>query len=115
MNTDPSEWTQIEPMLDEAMQSLDEAERTAVLLRYFQNKSLRDVGVALGASEDAAQKRVSRAVERLREYFSKNKITIGTSGLVALVSANAIQAAPAGLATTVATGAITASATLSAT
>ena len=114
MHTEPSEWTQIEPLLDEAMQSLDAAERTAILLRYFENKSLKDVGQALGASEDAAQKRVSRAVERLREYFSKHKITVGTSGLVALVSANAIQAAPVGLATTVTAGAITASAALSA-
>jgi RNA polymerase sigma factor (sigma-70 family) len=115
MNTDPSEWMQIEPMLDEAMQSLEEAERTAILLRYFENKSLRDVGQALGASEDAAQKRVSRAVEHLREYFSKRKITVGASGLVALVSANAIQAAPTGLAITVTAGAMTTSAALSAT
>ncbi|HTL59654.1 MAG TPA: sigma-70 family RNA polymerase sigma factor [Candidatus Limnocylindrales bacterium] len=113
MHTDPSEWTQIEPMLDEAMRSLDDAERTAILLRYFENKSLRDVGQALGTSEDAAQKRVSRAVERLRDYFSKRKITVGASGLVALVSANAIQAAPTGLATTVAAGALTTSAALS--
>lgn len=112
--SDPSEWTQIEPLLDEAMQSLDDAERTAILLRYFENKSLRDVGQALGASEDAAQKRVSRAVERLREYFSKRKITVGATGLVAVLSANAIQAAPAGLATSLAAGAITTSTTLSA-
>src|SRR5579859_659296 len=109
MNTDPSEWRQIEPMLDEAMESLDDAERTAILLRYFENKSLSDVGLVLGASEDAAQKRVSRAVERLRDYFSKRNITVGASGLVALVSANAIKAAPAGLATTVTVGSLTTS------
>ena len=113
MHSEPSEWTQIEPMLDEAMQSLDDAERTAILLRYFENKSLKDVGLALGATEDAAQKRVSRAVESLRDYFSKRKITVGATGLVALVSAHAIQAAPAGLATTVTAGSITTSVALS--
>ncbi len=57
----------------------------------------------MGASEDAAQKRVSRAVERLREYLGNRKLAVGATGLVALLSANAIQAAPAGLAGTIAT------------
>ena len=113
MNDTSTDWTRIEPLLDEAMDSLEEAERTALLLRYFENKSLREVGQALGASEDAAQKRVSRAVERLREFFSKRKITVGASGLAALVSANAIQAAPSGLFGTVATGAVLGSTTIS--
>ncbi len=92
------DWTRIEPLLDEAMNALDDTDRAAVLLRYFENKSLREVGQALGTTDDAAQKRVSRAVERLREFFSKRNVTIGASGLVVLISANAIQAAPAGLA-----------------
>ncbi|HWI58535.1 MAG TPA: sigma-70 family RNA polymerase sigma factor, partial [Bacillota bacterium] len=112
INEPATHWTQIEPLLDEAMQSLDDPDRTALLLRYFENKSLREVGAALGASEDAAQKRVSRAVERLRDFLGKRKVTVGASGLVALVSANAIQAAPAGLAATVAAGAALAAATL---
>jgi RNA polymerase sigma factor (sigma-70 family) len=114
MNDPSAEWGRIEPLLDEAMQSLDDTDRAAVLLRYFENKSLREVGGALGASEDAAQKRVSRAVERLREFFSKRKVAVGASGLAALVSVNAIQAAPAGLSATVAAGAFLTSATISA-
>ncbi len=73
-------------------------DRAAVLLRYFENKSLREVGQSLGASEDAAQKRVSRAVERLREFFSKNGVAVGTGGLAVMLSASAVQAAPAGMA-----------------
>ncbi|HVY69846.1 MAG TPA: sigma-70 family RNA polymerase sigma factor [Verrucomicrobiae bacterium] len=104
---DPSaDWRHIEPVLDEAMNSLDETDRAALLLRYFENQSLREIGLALGASEDAAQKRVSRALDRLREFFAQRKITVGASGLAALVSANSIQAAPAGLAAAVATGAL---------
>jgi hypothetical protein len=55
----------------------------------------------LNISDDAAQKRVTRAVERLREFFSERKIAIGASGLAVLISANAVQAAPIGLATTI--------------
>jgi RNA polymerase sigma factor (sigma-70 family) len=110
----PTDWTHIERMLDEAMDSLDEADRTALLLRYFENRSLREVGQALGASEDAAQKRVSRAVERLREFFAKREVAVGAGALVAVLSANAIQAAPAGLVTTVSTGAVLAATPISA-
>jgi len=101
INANDDDWTHIEPLLDEAMQDLDETDRAAVLLRYFENKSLREVGLALGLSDDAAQKRVSRAVEQLRESFSRRNVTIGASGLVVLISANTVQAAPAGLALTI--------------
>ncbi|HZL13762.1 MAG TPA: sigma-70 family RNA polymerase sigma factor, partial [Verrucomicrobiae bacterium] len=96
----PPAWSQIEPFLDEAMAALDETDRAAILLRYFENKNLREVGESLKISDDAAQKRVSRAVERLREFFSKRNVTIGASGLAVLISANAVQAAPVGLALT---------------
>ncbi len=104
MNTS-SDWTHIEPLLDDAMETLDEPDRAAILLRFFENKSLREVGQSLGTSDDAAQKRVSRAVERLREFFSKRGIAIGASGLVVLVSANAVQSAPVALVATISTAA----------
>lgn len=108
-------WSQIEPFLDEAMEALDEPDRAAILLRYFENKSLRDVGEHIGTTEDAAQKRVSRAVERLREHFRTRGIAVGTGSLGTLLSAHAIQAAPAGLVTTVSAGVgIATTATLSA-
>ncbi|MGA9780256.1 MAG: sigma-70 family RNA polymerase sigma factor [Limisphaerales bacterium] len=106
MDATPNDWMQIEPLLDDAMAALDETDRSAVLLRYFENKSLREVGEALGASEDAAQKRVSRAVERLREFFSKRNVTIGASGLAVLISANAVQSAPVGLAAAISTATV---------
>jgi RNA polymerase sigma factor (sigma-70 family) len=101
---DPS-WDLIAPHLDAALGELDEADRNAVLLRYFENKSLRDVGHALGTSDDTAQKRVSRAVERLRKFFAKRGVTVGASGLIAVLSANAVQAAPVGLVVTLSTAA----------
>lgn len=99
-------WTDIEPLLDEAMQSLEQTDRAAILLRFFEGKSLNEVGHALGSSEDAAQKRIQRAVERLRKFFEKRKLKIGATGLVALVSANAVQSAPSGLAILVATSSL---------
>lgn len=103
MNATAADWTHIEPLLDEAMHALDETDRAAVLLRYFENKSLREVGQALGASENAAQKRLTRAVEQLRGFFTKRGVAVGASGMVAIVSANAVQAAPVGLVATIST------------
>jgi RNA polymerase sigma factor (sigma-70 family) len=94
-------WDHIAPLLDEALGELSEPEREAVLLRYFKNQDLRAIGATLGISDDAAQKRVSRAVERLRELFSKRGVTVGASALVVVISANAVQAAPAGLAVSI--------------
>src|SRR5213594_674510 len=115
MNATAADWTHIEPLLDEAMHALDDTDRTAVLLRYFENKSLREVGATLGTSEDAAQKRVSRAVERLREFLAKRGVTAGASGLAVVISANAIQAAPVGSAVTISTAAALAGTTLATT
>jgi RNA polymerase sigma factor (sigma-70 family) len=100
------DWEHIRPVLDEALDSLGEEDREALLLRYFKNHDFRAVGLALGVSDDAAQKRVSRAVEGLREFFVKRGVTVGASGLVVLISANAFQAAPAGLAVTISTAAV---------
>jgi RNA polymerase sigma factor (sigma-70 family) len=103
MNATADDWAQIAPLLDDAMAALDETDRAAILLRYFENKSLREVGQSLAISDDAAQKRVSRAVESLREFFSKQRLTIGAGGLAVLISANAVQSAPVGLAAMIST------------
>ena len=99
LSTHPdSNWEHIAPHLDEALRELSEPDRDAVLLRYFKNHDLRTVGAILGVSDDAAQKRVSRAVERLREFFAKRGVTVGASGLTVVISAHAVHAAPVGLA-----------------
>jgi RNA polymerase sigma factor (sigma-70 family) len=115
MTATDADWTHIEPLLDEAMHALNEIDRAAVLLRYFENKSLREVGQTLGTSEDAAQKRVSRAVERLRDFFGRRGVAVGASGLVVVISANAVQAAPVGMAVTISTAAALAGTTIATT
>jgi RNA polymerase sigma factor (sigma-70 family) len=96
------DWESLRPILDEAMSQLTDGDRDAVLLRYFKGQSLREVGAALGISDDTAQKRVSRAVERLRELFKERGVTVSAQAIVAAVSANAVQAAPVGLVATLA-------------
>jgi len=115
LNATAAGWTHIEPILDEAMSALDETDRAAVLLRYFENKSLREIGQTLGTSDDAAQKRVRRAVERLREFFAKHGITVGAGGLAVAITANAVQAAPIGMALTISTAAVLAGTTIATT
>ncbi|MDD5140004.1 MAG: sigma-70 family RNA polymerase sigma factor [Verrucomicrobiales bacterium] len=102
LNENESEaWPNIAPLLDDALAGLSAADRHAVVLRYFDGKSLGEVGVALGASEDAAKKRVTRAVEKLRGWFTKRGVTLTATVLTAAISANSVQAAPPGLAATV--------------
>ncbi len=90
-------WEQIAPHLDDAMGELPAADRHAILLRYFQNHDFAAVGRALGVSDDTAQKRVSRAVDRLREFLARRGVTVGASGLAVIISTNAVLMAPAGL------------------
>ena len=103
-------WDSLAPHLDAALGELAATDRDALLLRYFERKSAREMAQILGTSEEAAQKRVSRAVERLREFFSKRGIAIGGVGLVVAISANAVHAAPVGLAATISTSAAVAGA-----
>ena len=93
-----SSWEQLAPLLDDAMAQLSDKDRDAIVLRYFQNKSLRDVGAVLGVDEYAAQKRVGRAVEKLQKTFYKHGVTSTATAIAAAISANSVHAAPAVLA-----------------
>jgi RNA polymerase sigma factor (sigma-70 family) len=91
-------WDEVAPQLDDAVARLGKIDRQAVILRFFEQKSLRDVGVALNLTEDAAKKRVSRALLKLRGMLGRNaNATMPVATLAALLSANAVQAAPASL------------------
>ena len=108
-------WDEVSPQLDGAMAKLGTADRDALVLRYFENQSLTQVGAALGIEERAAQKRVGRALEKLRKFFARRGVTLSAAVIAGVLSANAVQAAPAGLAVTTAaaaTGGLTISATI---
>jgi RNA polymerase sigma factor (sigma-70 family) len=91
-------WKQIAPLLNDAIASLNEKDRNAILLRYIEGRSLGEVGVALGASDEASKKRVMRAVEKLRLFFTKHGVVHASSVLTATISAHSVQTAPAALA-----------------
>jgi RNA polymerase sigma factor (sigma-70 family) len=92
-----SAWTDVAPRLDEALSALPEKDRTLILLRYFEKKSLGEVGSAAGISEEAARKRVDRAVTKLRETLTKRGVVVGAL-LPIVLGTRAVQTAPTGLA-----------------
>ena len=110
-----TDWKDIAPHLDAALGELPEPDRDALMLRYFERKTAREMAQTLGISDEAAQKRVSRAVEHLRELFAKRGVTAGATGLAVLLTANAVQAAPVGLAVTISAAATLTAATLTTT
>lgn len=107
MDNPNADWSKIEPILDEGMEALEDRDRSAVLLRYFEDKSLREIGVALGTTEEGARKRVSRSVDKLREFLGRRGVTVGTNALAAALAANAVQGAPIGLGASVVSAALT--------
>jgi RNA polymerase sigma factor (sigma-70 family) len=88
------DWEKLRPVLDDAMLELKETDREAILLRYFENRPLSEVGVRFGVPENTARMRVQRALDKLRALLARRGITT-TSSLVAAISANAVEIAPA--------------------
>lgn len=105
-----SVWAAIAPLLDEAMGKLGTVEQDAVVLRFFRDRSWREVGAALGISEDAAQKRVGRALESMRTHFARQGVKVASGALGAALAAHAVQAAPAGIGSALASAALSAGA-----
>src|SRR6267378_2197115 len=97
--TSDSVWEQLAPYLEDAMNHLGVIDRDAIVLRFMEEMSIHDVGQALGLSEEAARKRIQRGLEKLRAILLRRGISTTTVVLAAAISANALQAAPAGLAT----------------
>jgi RNA polymerase sigma factor (sigma-70 family) len=104
-NAPEADWEKLRPTLDDAMHELKETDREAVLLRYFENRQFAEVGAKLGLNENAARMRVERALEKLRDIFIKRGVTTATA-LASVISANAVQLAPANLAATLTTASI---------
>lgn len=94
-------WGQFAPLLDTALAGLSDDDRNAVVLRFFSGQKLSEVGAAMGTSEEAAKKRVNRAVEKLRRFFTQRGVVLPAAALTATIAAHSVQAAPAGLAASV--------------
>jgi len=97
---------QIAPILDEAINQLSTPDRSAIVLRFYEGQDLRSIGQALALNEDAAQKRVARALEKLRRLLLRRGVALSGAGLAAMLGAEASTAAPAGLAASVSSAAL---------
>lgn len=93
---DPA-WERTAPLLDEALDALPNDDRDAIVLRFFEKRDFRAVGQALGVSDDTAQKRVSRALEKLRGLLTRRGVTSTGAALSAIMLANTVTQAPAAL------------------
>jgi RNA polymerase sigma factor (sigma-70 family) len=105
------DWEHLRPALDEAINALGDRDRDAILLRFFERRDLGTVGAALGVTEDAAQKCVSRALEKLRLFFARRGVVLSASALGTILGASAMQAAPIGFAKSLAAASLAAQAT----
>lgn len=116
MEPNPSDsaaaWEQMSPQLNEALNELKETDRDALILRFFESKSMAQVGRLLGTTEGAAKMRIARALEQLRGIFSARGIAVPVTVLAAALSTSSTQAAPVGLAATVTTSALLQSTTI---
>ncbi|HEY5040773.1 MAG TPA: sigma-70 family RNA polymerase sigma factor [Verrucomicrobiae bacterium] len=101
-----ADWEKLRPALDDVMHELKETDREAVLLRYFENRSFAEVGAKLGVNENAARMRVERALEKLHAHLTKRGVTTAAA-LATVISTNAVQLAPAGLAAALTGAAVT--------
>jgi RNA polymerase sigma factor (sigma-70 family) len=100
-----SAWAHVAPVLDDALAQLSESLRLAVVLRFFERRSMRDVAGRLGISEQAARQRVCRGLDRLRDALGRKSAALPAAALAALLTTHAVQAAPAGASSALASGA----------
>jgi RNA polymerase sigma factor (sigma-70 family) len=107
--TEPS-WEELAPVLDDALHQLREADRNALILRFLKENSLREVGTALGLTENAARMRVDRALEKLRHSLAKHGVVSSATGLTTALAAGSMISAPTSMGATVTAGVLAATA-----
>jgi RNA polymerase sigma factor (sigma-70 family) len=95
MNSPPNDiWLELAPMLDDLVERLNRHDRQVILSRFYQLRSLAEIGIGLGISEDAARKRVGKAVSRLRAMFAGHGVSVPMIALATELETNATRAAP---------------------
>lgn len=104
-STAEDDWDRLKPVLNEVVQELGDVDRDAVLLRFYQQRPLGEIGATLRLSEDAVQKRVERALDKMRTGLVKRGITSTSAALAFMLQNHAVVAAPVGLLGTISQGA----------
>jgi len=93
-----ADWEKLRPMLDQMLGDLDECDRNAVALRFFEGRAFADIGKTLRLTEEAARKRVDRALDRLHARLRRRGVTSTTAALAGALANQVSAAAPADLA-----------------
>jgi RNA polymerase sigma factor (sigma-70 family) len=89
------------PHVDGALDELGAVDRDAIILRFLRQKSFHEVAQTLGTSEDAAKKRVSRVLDKLRGLLARRGVAVSAAALAAGLTQLPVNAAPAALPSTV--------------
>ena len=90
----PFLWSDLEPLLNEALRALPDKPRGLVLERFLEDRPLAEIGAARGISEDAARMRLNRALDSLRRFFARRDVLLSAAALAALLP-QAVHPAPA--------------------
>ncbi len=106
-----ADWERLRPLIDDALQTLGERDRAAVLLRFFENRSYAELAATLSVTEDAARVRVNRALEKLRANLARRGLVSTSAALALALAQPALAATPAGLAASVTTVSLSAAGT----
>lgn len=104
-------WTELAQCLDAELANLRDEDRNALFLRYFEGKTAKEISRRVGAGEEAVQKRISRALQRLRTRLTERGVTANAEALGLCLASKAICTAPAGLAASVSKAALSISTT----
>ncbi|MBC7528977.1 MAG: sigma-70 family RNA polymerase sigma factor [Chthonomonadaceae bacterium] len=85
-------WNLIEPHLNDALESLKPSDREAILLRFFEEKTLAETGALLNLSENTARMKINRAIEKLRTHLAKAGVAVSGTLLASLLTQKSAEA-----------------------
>jgi len=108
-------FSQVAPLLDEAINELGDEDRKVILQRFFEQHDFSKIGETMGSSADAARMRVNRALEKLQSLLQRRGVTSTATALSMALSAHAVQASPVGLALAISTASALAGKTIATT
>ena len=100
------DWAKLHPVIDQTLGELNDADRDAVWLRFFEGRSFADVGARLRFTENAARMRVERALDKLHAALSRRGITSTSAALGVALANQAAASVPVGIAASVTSAAL---------
>jgi RNA polymerase sigma factor (sigma-70 family) len=108
-----TDWEQLRPVIDNAMDELSEQDREAILLRFFEDRPFAEVGASLAMSADAARMRTGRALDKLQDALVRRGLASTSAALTMAITGQSGMAAPMGLTGRIVSGVFTKGATSS--